>query len=256
MSHDPIVGRIVLVLLSLLGILVCGTVGYAWIEGWSWSDGLFMTTITTSTVGYGETHSLSPLGRSFTSVLIAVSVLVMTCWNAALTSFVVDGDISGRYARRKTLKMISNLNQHTIVCGTTNMALAVIERLIRKRMQVVVVSEDKEQLALLQRTYRKLFTVEGNATSELILAQANVTNAAAVVAALDGEVDNLLVGITCKDLGTTVSVLARSETPDIANRMRKAGIDEVICPPQICGDRVAQVLVANAAAAAAAEAGE
>lgn len=243
MFRDPIVGRFILVFISLLIILLGGTVGYWLIEGWSLEDGFFMTTITTSTVGYGETHKLSPIGKSFTAVLIALSVVVMTCWNAALTSFLVDGDVSGRYARRKTLRMISGLNGHTIVCGTTNMAHAVIERLLRKRMDVVVVGEDKEKLDELQRSHRKLFTLHGSPTSELVLAQANIMSAAVVVAALESEVDNLLVGITCKDLGTTVSVLARSETAAVANRMRKAGVDEVICPPQICGDRVAELLI-------------
>ena len=243
MLRDPIVRRIVWVLLCLTLVMLGGTVGYTLIEGWPLADGLFMTAITTSTVGYGETHELSSAGRSFTSVLIVLSVVAMTCWNAALTSFLVDGDVSGRYARRRTLKMISALKEHTIVCGSGNMGRAVIERLVRKRVDVVVVSEDKDELEDLQRSFRKIFTVHGNATCELTLAQGNVMQASAVVAALESEVDNLLVGITCKDLGRDVAVFARSETPSVANRMRKAGIDQVICPPQICGDQVAGMIL-------------
>lgn len=138
--------------------------------------------------------------------------------------------------------MIAELQGHTIVCGTTNMARAVVERLIRKRVKVVVVDDNKEALEEIQRSYRKVQTIHGCPTNELVLARTNIVNAGAVVAALDNEVDNLLVGITCKDLGTDVRVLARSETSVVANRMRKAGIDEVICPPQICGDRVFEVL--------------
>lgn len=243
MLRDPIVCRIVWVFLGVLVVLLAGTLGYAAIEGWSLSDGLFMTAITTSTVGYGETHELTPTGRTFTSVLIALSVIAMTCWNAALTSFLVDGDVSGRYARRRTLKMIAALKQHTIVCGTGNMARAVVERLAQKNVPLVVIGDQAVELEELQRCFRRIYTVQGSATSELTMAKANIMNAAAVVAAMESEVDNLLVGITCKDLGREVKVLARSDTASVANRMRKAGIDEVICPPQICGDRVAGIIL-------------
>ena len=44
-------------LLTLL--LVGGTAGYHWIEGWGVADSLYMVIITLSTVGYGEVHGLS-----------------------------------------------------------------------------------------------------------------------------------------------------------------------------------------------------
>lgn len=243
MFKDPIISRIAVVILSLVMIVIVGTVGYTVIEGWSWSDGFFMTAITASTVGYGETHELSRQGRSFTAGLIAVSVIAMTCWNAALTSFLVDGDISGRYFRRKNLRMIAGMRNHTVVCGTTKVAQAVVDRLVRRQVEIVVIGENKSALEEIRKVSDRIATLEGMPTSELVLANANIMSASAVVAVLESEVDNLLVGITCKDLGTNVSVLARAETAAVGNRMRKAGIDEVICPPEICGDRVSEVLL-------------
>ncbi|MGD0589359.1 MAG: potassium channel family protein [Bacteroidota bacterium] len=40
----------------LLLILVVGTLGYHFIEGWSLFDSLYMSVITLATVGYEETH--------------------------------------------------------------------------------------------------------------------------------------------------------------------------------------------------------
>ena len=40
------------------------------IEGWPFLDALFMTAITMSTIGYGETRPLSAEGRIFTIGLI------------------------------------------------------------------------------------------------------------------------------------------------------------------------------------------
>lgn len=238
------VARLFRVLLVLVSIVVLGSAGYVWLEGWHFSDSYFMTIITLSTVGYGETQQLSNVGRWYTCVLIFCCIVAMTFWTAALTSFIVESDLAGDLSRRRILRMISRLKDHVIICGAGRMAEAVIERLLAKGRDVVVVDEDKQRLEELQRRFRKLLVVEGSATNELILARANILNAKHVVAALDAEVDNLLISITCKDMGSGVGVFARSNDVTIANRMRKAGVDEVISPSQICGDRVSSLILA------------
>ncbi len=62
--------RVLKVLIVLTMLVIIGTIGYVLIEGWSAADGFFMTVITLSTVGYGETQPLSPEGRSFTAVTL------------------------------------------------------------------------------------------------------------------------------------------------------------------------------------------
>ncbi|MFK7817378.1 MAG: TrkA family potassium uptake protein [Planctomycetaceae bacterium] len=227
----------------LLGVLLLGTFGYMVVEGWGFADSFYMTVITVSTVGYGETNTLSPDGRAFTSGLIFLSLVSMTGWSAVLTSFLVESDLSGNFQRRKTARMISQLKGHTIVCGTGLMAQAVIERLARKRTDVVVIDSDAEALDTLKKRFRRLLVLEGEGTNEMNLAKANVLEASHVVAATDSETDNLLIGITCKDMGPNLTVIARSNNISIANRMRKSGIDEVISPSQLGGERVTDLIL-------------
>ena len=139
-------------------------------------------------------------------------------------------------------KMIESLKGHTVVCGSGQMSEVVIERLLRSRRNVVLVDRDEERLVEMKRRFRRLLTVHGNPTDELILSQANILHAGHVVAATGSEVDNLLIAITCKDMGQDVQVYARSNDFTVSNRMRKAQVDEVISPCQICGDRVAELI--------------
>ena len=228
----------------MFGLVIAGTIGYTIVEGWGFADSFYMTVITISTVGYGETNALSSDGRAFTSGLIFVSLVSMTGWTAILTSFIVECDLGGHFQYRRTARMISELRNHTVVCGTTMMAQAVIERLAKKRADVVVIDSDVEQLAALKKRFRRVLVIEGDASNEMNLAKANILEAKFVVAAMDSELDNLLIGITCKDMGPNITVIARSNNLAIANRMRKAGIDEVISPSQLGGEHATAVIMA------------
>ena len=139
--------------------------------------------------------------------------------------------------------MISGLKNHTIVCGAGLMGQVVIEKLLQKKQPVVLIDPNAALLDQLRQRYRQLLTVTGEATNELTLAEANVLEAKHVVAAMDAEIDNLLVVITCKDMGNDIAVYARSNDHTIANRMRKAAADEVISPCQISGERVAAMIL-------------
>ncbi len=139
--------------------------------------------------------------------------------------------------------MVSNLNDHTILCGSDMMATVILDRLMRKRVPVVLVDDQPDKLAALRQKYRSLLTIEGKATNELTLAEAGLVAARHVVAAMDSDVDNLLVVITCKDMGGGITVLARANDASIANRMRKAGADEIISPCLLSGNRVAEVIL-------------
>ncbi len=243
-TESPLFGRLVVVLICVIVLVTAGTIGYTLIEGWPVWDSFYMTLITISTVGYGETHELTSAGRKFTSVLIPACLITMTGWTAVLTSFMVEGELSGYFQNRRTNRMIASLKGHTIVCGSGSIASAVIERLTRKRMQVVVIDDNEEQLAALKKRFRRLLIVDGKGSDELQLAKANVLDAANVVAAMESELDNLLIGITCRDMGGDICVIAKSNDLTIANRMRKAGVNEVISPNQLSGERVCDLITA------------
>jgi voltage-gated potassium channel len=139
--------------------------------------------------------------------------------------------------------MIDAMKNYTIVYGTGLMANAVVERLMRKRLQVAVIDSDNDRLTAMKEKYRRLEVICGRPTDELVLATANVVNARHVVAAPDSDVDILLIGITGKDPRHKISVIAESNDMALANRMQKAGIDEVVSPSQLGGERVTELIM-------------
>lgn len=235
--------RLIFAFGSLLCLTLIGSLGYAAIEGWPLKDGFYMTVITLSTVGYGETRPLSSEGRWFTALIIFLGIVGMTSCTATITSLLVGWDAASDYVKKRMRRMIESLTGHVVVCGTGLTARAVIDRLARKRQTIVVIDDDKEALQELKAQYRRMLYVEGKPTDELRLAEANILAAKHVVIALESEIDNLLVAITCRDLGSDLSIHAECTDTTIANRMRKAGVDDVISPPQLCGEAMSALIL-------------
>ncbi len=63
------------ILLTLgLCVLGTGTVVFHFVEGWSWLDAAYFSTVTIATVGFGDLHPVTSLGKIFVIVYIFMGV--------------------------------------------------------------------------------------------------------------------------------------------------------------------------------------
>ena len=114
--------------ISYLGVLtVVGTVGYVAIEGWQWREGLYMTVITVTAVGFREVHPLSELGRDFTMGLLAAGITGVGVWFALITSFIVEFDLGHVRRKRWRARMLEQLDGHIVLCGAGRTGRQVME---------------------------------------------------------------------------------------------------------------------------------
>ncbi len=61
-------------LFASAGIVTIGTVVYHYIEGWSWLDSLYFSTITLTTIGFGDFAPQTDAGKIFTIIYIGVGI--------------------------------------------------------------------------------------------------------------------------------------------------------------------------------------
>jgi len=58
--------------ISLLALLVSGTLFYSTVEGWGVVDSIYFCIMTLSTVGYGDLHPTTELSKIFTIIYLIV----------------------------------------------------------------------------------------------------------------------------------------------------------------------------------------
>ncbi len=69
-------------------IVIVGTVFYHFVEGWNWLDSLYFSTITLTTIGYGDFAPQTDAGKIFTIIYIAIGVgLILTFINTVYIHF-------------------------------------------------------------------------------------------------------------------------------------------------------------------------
>jgi voltage-gated potassium channel len=225
----------------LLLILIVGTLGYHFIEGWSLFDALYMSVITLATVGYGETHPLTSFGRAFTILLILGGMGIIFYGISEITQFIVQGGIGGILRRRKMERTIKKISHHYILCGAGKNGYYVLEELIRTKRKVVVVEKDAKKVQLLLN--RNIPIVEGDAATDSVLRAAGIENASGLVTTLPEDKDNLFVVITARGLNPKLRIVAKVDDIDVREKFFRSGADSAVSAPFIGGLRMASEMI-------------
>lgn len=223
---------------------VAGTLGFMWIEGWSLADGLYMTIITISTVGYGEIAPLSSAGRMFASALIVGGLGTAIYTFTRLGQAVLEGELIGGIGRRRMQRELKALSNHYIVCGFGRAAKPVTEGLAHKKLPFCVIESDpKLESSLVDRAL--LYLID-DATSDEALEQAGIDKANAVITLLPSDADNLYVTVTAKALNPSLRVIARAVDERGELKLKRGGADEVISPYELASHPILQAATSPA----------
>lgn len=233
--------RVRIAALSLLGVLVAGTLGYMLIERWSLLDSVYMTVITVATVGFREVHVLSDAGQWFTIALIFAGVGGIAYSIGTIAEFMVEGPLIELLEGRRMTKRIGELSGHYVVVGMGRVGSVVCETLEDKGVPFVVVDHCEECVALAEE--HGWLYLQGDATNEEVLEAAGVTRAKGLVTALDTDADNLFVSLTARGMNPGLYIVARSSSVASESKILRAGADRVITPNVIGGRRMATSLL-------------
>jgi voltage-gated potassium channel len=224
--------------LMLLGILLFGAFGYMFLEHSTFVDGLYMTLITISTVGYGEVVHLSPGGRLFTMVLILVGVGFVMFVFSKITEAVVEGELRAVYGRMHMKKKVQGLHDHYIVCGFGRIG-RVICRLLHEAGKPFVVIESDPKVLLALNDLNYLF-LEGEASNDDMLLKAGVKQAKGLIAVVSSDANNVYITLSARGLNSSLYIMARSSGAEGGEtKLIRAGADKVISPYYIGACRMA-----------------
>jgi voltage-gated potassium channel len=230
-------GRLELAIGLVIGVLVVGTLGY-WGFGLEPLDAFYQTITTVTTVGFQEVEQFGTSERLFTSFIILTGVGAVLYGFTLIVQMVVEGELRDVFGRRRMQRDIERMSGHTVVCGWGRVGRAVATDLAAAGHQVVVVDMNGERLV--DCPYP---TVIGDATLDATLASAGIARARALIAALEGDAENLFVTLSGRAIEPSLFIVARARQDESIPKLENAGADRVVNPQELGAARMASFVV-------------
>ncbi len=165
---------------------------------------------------------------------------------ATVAEFFVSGQLQDILDRCRTEKMIDSYSDHYIVCGYGRVGREVARDLKTQAAEIVVI--DHNPMHREPATADGVIYIEGHASDDEVLMQAGIERAAAVIACVDSDAENIFIALSARELSAKVQVIARASAEDAERKLIRAGANEVISPYKMTGSEMARLALAPSSA--------
>jgi voltage-gated potassium channel len=223
----------------IVAIVVVGAVGYTLVEGWSIGDGLYMTIITLTTVGFREVRELDTFGRVWTSVLSITGVVIIFGTIGLVAETFVGEAVSGRLEKRRMAEAVARLRGHFILCGYGRVGTTVARELVHSKVAFVVVDINPDSVDRAQAD--GMLVVAGDATHDAVLEQAGIKRARGLITTTDSDANNVYVTLSARALNSDLFIVARANDEQTEAKLSQAGANRVVSPYSRAGRQIAEV---------------
>ena len=228
-------------LLSILALMVIGTIGFHFVEGWSWLDSLYTMVVTLGTVGYGDFTPATDAGKIFVMGLVIIGLGVISYSAVELTAFVVEGHLNRMLRLRKVDNMVKKVSGHYIVCGAGKTGMHIISELVKSKVPFVVIDRDVDKMD--NPDIHRHPHITGDASDDAILERAGIRKAKALAATLSSDEANLFLILTAKYLNPKLRIVTKVVNDGARPKLLRAGADAVVAPNFIGGLRMASEML-------------
>ena len=200
----------------------------------TWTDAVYFTFVTYSTLGYGDILPKTPNARMFVVSMIPIGLASVVTALTALIGPLIEKRVKGVL---RVMKSFHKTN-HVIICGYSSVSESAIDELRGRGVPYVIVDDRKD--LVLHLAGKGHDVIGGDATKREILDQANLRNAVAVMATFDADSVNLLIAVTAKALRDTAKgcrcrIIVRVEDEENVEKAKGVGADEVVSPSTMAG---------------------
>lgn len=229
----------------LLLLLVSGSAGYMLLEGFTAFEGVYMTVITMTTVGFSEVRPLSDAGRLFTIFLILGGVLFYGLSINAIFQIIFERGFRGFMDAQILREKLNAVHGHYIICGGGRMALAICTELEKTGRDFIVIEKNNESPVSKMVTDRKTgwAVLTGDALSEETLLEARLERARGLFSVLPTDADNLFVVLSARRLNATIWIETRISHESTRPKMLQAGANRVLSPYHVAGIQMARSML-------------
>jgi voltage-gated potassium channel len=188
-------------------------------------DAIYWSSITISTVGYGDISPITKEGRLVAIILVFSGLGVI----AMLTSLVTTG-LSQKISELKEQKNVDSskrLESFIIIAGFGDMGTDLASRLYEAKMPFIIFDKDEEKVK--NANDLGYYALHYDATKPSCLKDIKIDQKATAIACLtNSDITNISISIAARSIGYSGYIVARAVEARNEDKMRLVGVNSVI----------------------------
>lgn len=206
----------------------------------SFSDVVYFTMVTLTTVGYGDIVPVTDRARLIDALLVTpIRIFVWFIFLGTAYQFVYQKLLEDyRMARLKR-----TLEDHVVICGYGDMGRVAAKELVTKGHptdQIVVIDLSG---GLVQEAAEAGFVaLHGDATKEALMRRAGIELARAAIVCPGRDDTNVLIVLTIRQLNPTLKIISSVKDDENIKLIRQGGADLIISPSTVGGFMLADAV--------------
>lgn len=225
--------------IALIALLIISGSVILYSEGKSFNDALFDAAVIVTHANV-EGVNEAGMGVFWLMILSVMGVVINFYLVYVVLDFVLEGKFSNFMRGAKKMKSIKKMKNHYVVCGGGRVGMHVARELQASSLPVIVIEKESD---LVEKIENKGITlIKGDALDEENLKKAGLENAKFLIACLDNDGDNILLGLTAKEINPHIRIAARANEEAIVKKLYHAGAEYVVLPEVVGGVQLAKAV--------------
>ena len=168
-------------------------------------------------------------------VKIVLVGFVIGSFMEMMTSFDVGTKLS--------LFRMHRLRGHIIICGYSGLAEGLIREINGRKEKFAVIEHELSRYGMLKDMgYNAIY---GNFTEDMVLRDASILTAKAIVFAADNDYENLLGIVTARYLNEHLPIIARAKVEGSVSKMHRAGAGLCVVPEVLAGLEMGEAIASK-----------
>lgn len=205
----------------------------------NYSNAIWYSLATLTTVGYGDLFPGTVYGRMIGYVLMLTSIFIFGLLIGQLTTLMT--------TIRENKKMGysgTSFSNHAVIIGWNEFGWHVVDQLVGVGRKVAVVTNKKDDVELIQEKYgnKNVFVLFSDYNNYELLKKSNIENATITFINMDDDTEKLVYVLNLKKVYPETDFVVTLENGDLKNTFLSAGVSNTISTKEISSKLLASYM--------------
>jgi voltage-gated potassium channel len=202
----------------------------------SFSDALWYSVITLTTIGYGDRFPVSGLGRIISLVFVLGSVGVLGYLISEMSNKFYE------YMEDKKLGYLgTDFENHVVIVHWNEFAQEILQEIANAGKQVVVITQEREDIELIYNNYDRelVFALHYDYLDHKTHERANIQHAKTLLLNFEEDTDNLVNLIALKKSFANLSYVIALNSPSLKETFHELGVTFTLSKNEVASKLIA-----------------